>query len=159
MGKGTIALAVVAGLAAVLGCGAPQVMGQEKPAAPADLMLLDFESADEAKAWTHFDLNAAMLKQWEVAAEAARAAGEPVPRKPRPLPAEPQAKIELTTEGVTSGKQALKITFDGGVWPPVARVLGTPVCLEPGRDPISNQSVAGSEPATIVFHDLFQPPS
>ena len=32
---------------------------------------------------------------------------------------EPAAKLELSTEGATSGKRALKVTFEGGRWPTV----------------------------------------
>src|SRR5437867_4002060 len=55
--------------------------------------LFDFEDASDLQAWANLEL---------------------------PGEKEPAAKIELTTEGASSGKQALKITFAGGTWPTVA---------------------------------------
>jgi hypothetical protein len=59
------------------------------PAQPEELLLFDFEKADDLKAWTNLEIPGAKLK-------------------------EPAAAIERST-----GKHALKITFAGGNWPTV----------------------------------------
>lgn len=71
---------------------------QEK-LAPAEKILFDFEDPAELAAWSNIVLPE----------------GKPGDR-PRDLP----AKIELSTENASSGKQSLKITFAGGEWPAVA---------------------------------------
>src|SRR2546428_1301752 len=56
-------------------------------------MLFDFEDASELQAWSNLEL---------------------------PGEKEPATRLELATEGASSGKHALKITFAGGTWPTVA---------------------------------------
>ena len=69
---------------------------------PPQAMLFDFEDPAEAAGWS-------MLKLPESAKD------------------EPAARVELSADHATSGKQALKITFDGGEWPAVAtRTLKLP---------------------------------
>jgi hypothetical protein len=63
---------------------------------PAEVSLLDFEDAADIACWSPAKLP-------EVKAE------------------QPAPKAEWSTEGVTSGKHSLKLTFNGGDWP----VLGT----------------------------------
>lgn len=66
-------------------------------------LLFDFENADDAKAWTNLELPDPADKETK----------KPVKHS------EPAAKIELSNEHATSGKQSLKITFAGGKWPTV----------------------------------------
>ncbi|MFB3892759.1 MAG: hypothetical protein ACE15C_12130 [Phycisphaerae bacterium] len=91
-------------------------MAQEAAPKPEDVTVFDFENADDAKAWTNLDTNAIVMRQYE---DALKTAGTNKVWKPATHPAEPRIKVELTSEGATSGKQALKITFDGGTWPAI----------------------------------------
>jgi hypothetical protein len=59
---------------------------------PEELILFDFEKADDLKAWTNLETAGAKAK-------------------------EPPARIERSTDMATSGKHSLKITFAGGSWP------------------------------------------
>jgi hypothetical protein len=63
-------------------------------AQPAVKVLFDFEEATDIKAWSNLELSDTKEK-------------------------EPLAKIELSTDHATSGKQSLKLTFAGGSWPTV----------------------------------------
>jgi len=54
-----------------------------------------------------------LSNQWQEAAAAAAKAGKPAPKKPVLQKMEPAPKIELSSEGVSSGKRAMKITFFG----------------------------------------------
>jgi hypothetical protein len=67
------------------------VIAADKPAVK---VLFDFEEAADLKAWTNLALPGAKEK-------------------------EPPAKIELSTDHVTSGKRSLKIMFAGGSWPTI----------------------------------------
>src|SRR5690348_2374399 len=60
-----------------------------------ETMLFDFEEADEAGRWS-------AMKLPEVKTDS------------------PDPSVELSTEHATSGKQSLKITFKGGLWPAVS---------------------------------------
>jgi len=60
-------------------------------------VLFDFETDADVAAWSHLKLE----------------------NKKLPGADEPGTKVELSTEGATSGKHALKITFQGGRWPTV----------------------------------------
>ena len=60
-------------------------------------VLFDFEDDAAVKDWTLLAIEGSKL----------------------PGAKEPAPKMELSTEGATSGKRALKITFDGGTWPTV----------------------------------------
>ena len=62
-----------------------------------DKVLFDFEDYAAVKDWAPLAIEGSKL----------------------PGAKEPAAKMELTTEGATSGKRALKVTFDGGVWPTI----------------------------------------
>jgi len=84
-----------------------------------DRVLFDFEDETALQAWLPLDLNAALLKQWEVAAAVAVKEGKPTPKKPGPMPTEPAPKIELSPQNATAGKHSLKITFAGGTWPAI----------------------------------------
>ncbi len=66
---------------------------QPKPA-PEETLLFDFEDQADLKAWSNLELPDAKSK-------------------------EPAAKIELSSENATRGKQSLKITFAGGRWPTI----------------------------------------
>jgi hypothetical protein len=68
--------------------------GADPKAAPAEKLIFDFEDPADLKAWSNLDLPDAKVK-------------------------EPPAKLELSTENVTSGKHSLKITFSGGAWPTI----------------------------------------
>jgi hypothetical protein len=59
---------------------------------PDDLMLFDFEKADDLKAWTNLDLSGARVKELA-------------------------ARIERSRAMASSGNHSLKITFAGGAWP------------------------------------------
>jgi hypothetical protein len=61
------------------------------PQEPEELILFDFEKAEDLKAWTNLDLKGAGVKE--------------------------AARIERSTDMATSGKHSLKITFAGGAWP------------------------------------------
>ena len=99
----------------------------EDPSTPigAGTVLFDFEAEADVAAWSNIDVYA--LREAEAKASydaAAKAAADPSKVKPyRPLvqPAkEPEVKIERTTEGATSGKHALKLTFAGGRMPTIS---------------------------------------
>ena len=60
-------------------------------------VLFDFEGPADLANWSHLKLE----------------------NKKLPGADEPETTLALATEGVTSGKQALRITFDGGRWPTV----------------------------------------
>lgn len=62
--------------------------------APASKVLYDFEDPADAKVWSNLVLEGAKEK-------------------------EPPVKIERSTEHATSGKQSLRLTFAGGLWPTV----------------------------------------
>jgi hypothetical protein len=64
------------------------------PRDPDDLVLFDFEKADDLNAWTNLEDSGAKVK-------------------------EPAALIERSTEFAASGKHSLKVTFAGGSWPTV----------------------------------------
>ena len=90
-----------------------------------DTMLFDFEDDDAVKAWSNIDVFALRQAEGKAAYDGiAKAATNPatVPAY-KPLatqPAEPAVKIERVTEGATSGKSALKLTFAGGRMPTIA---------------------------------------
>ena len=65
------------------------------PAVFQDKLLFDFEDADEAARWTAFEMPDAKQK-------------------------EPAITVERTEAGATSGRGALKLTFNGGFWPAVS---------------------------------------
>jgi len=111
---------------AVLTGGSLNVAFGEEPAAGAksdpgegDKVLFDFENEADIAAWKNFDLNEALSNQWQAAAADAEKAGKPVPAKPAAQKVEPAPKVELASEGATSGKRALKITFAGGRTPTI----------------------------------------
>jgi hypothetical protein len=60
-------------------------------------VLFDFEAPADLKAWSNLELPDAKQK-------------------------EPPAKLELSSDNATSGKQSLKITFDGGHWPTITTI-------------------------------------
>ncbi len=62
-----------------------------------DKVIFDFEGDGDAASWAPLSIEGSKL----------------------PGAVEPAAKVELAAEGATSGKRALKITFDGGRWPTV----------------------------------------
>jgi hypothetical protein len=74
------------------------VVSDTAPSAPApppgEIILFDFESPDDLKAWSNLELPDAKDK-------------------------EPPVKLERSTENATSGKHSLKLTFAGGRWPTV----------------------------------------
>jgi hypothetical protein len=90
MRRNTWSVVVVLVSAAVL------VLGVQGAARAEDKVLFDFEDAAALKDWSALALDE---------------------KSKLPGAHEPAAKWELSTEGATSGKQALKITFDGGKWP------------------------------------------
>lgn len=102
---------------AALACTA--AMGEEK-------VLFDFEDQADAKAWANIDIYAVREVEAKdaiaaVAKAATNPATVPVYRPPAPAPAkEPDVKVELTSEGATSGKQAMKLTFAGGRMPTIS---------------------------------------
>jgi hypothetical protein len=57
-----------------------------------ELLLFDFEAAEDLAAWTNLELERTKEK-------------------------DPAARFERSTEGASSGKHSLKITFGGGSWP------------------------------------------
>jgi len=93
---------------------------------PDEVVILDFEAPDAARAWTNFDSSAAVWKQYLDAVEANKGTTKPAPWKPGTRPAYPDAKVALAQEGATSGKSALSITFDGGDWPTITTTAGLP---------------------------------
>jgi hypothetical protein len=68
--------------------------GADPKGLPAEKVLFDFEADADLKEWSNLEL-------------------------PDPKQKEPAAKLGLSKDHVTSGKQSLKITFDGGEWPTV----------------------------------------
>lgn len=60
-----------------------------------DLLLFDFEEADDLKSWKNLEVEDAKVQ-------------------------ESAARLERSTENATLGKHSLKITFAGGAWPTVA---------------------------------------
>jgi len=94
-------------------------------AAAEEAMLFDFEDQADVAAWSNIDVYALREAEAKAAYDAAaKAAADPdkvKPYKPLVLPAkEPEVKIEQATEGATSGKHALKLTFAGGRMPTVS---------------------------------------
>jgi hypothetical protein len=88
-------------------------------------MLFDFEDEAEVKAWSDIDIYALREVEAKATYDAApKAAPDPAklaPYKPLVQPAkEPSVKIEWTTEGASSGKRAMKLTFAGGRMPTIA---------------------------------------
>ncbi len=89
-------------------------------------VLFDFENEADAKAWANVDIYA--LREAEtkagiaaVAKAASNPATVPVYRPQTPPPAaEPEVKLHLTSDGATSGKQAMKLTFAGGRMPTIS---------------------------------------
>ena len=65
-----------------------------EPKAAEETLLFDFEEQADLKAWSNLEL-------------------------PEDKAKEPPAKIELSTENATRGKQSLKLTFAGGRWPTI----------------------------------------
>ena len=61
-------------------------------AQPEELLLFDFEEADDLKAWTNLKLPGSKGK-------------------------EPAARLERSTDMASSGKYSLKIAFGGEAWP------------------------------------------
>ena len=94
-------------------------------ASPQEKMVFDFEDEAEVKAWSNNDVYALREAEAKAAYDAAlKSAPDPTkvaPYKPLVQPAkEPPVKIEWTTEGVSSGKHAMKLTFAGGRIPTIA---------------------------------------
>jgi hypothetical protein len=61
---------------------------------PAEHLVFDFENLDDLKSWSNIE-------------------------PPHTKTKEPAARIELSKEHATSGKQSLKVTFAGGNWPAI----------------------------------------
>src|SRR5262249_33996661 len=80
------------GLASFLPLGT--VAAADPKAPPKEVVLFDFEDQADLKAWANLELPEAKEK-------------------------EPPARVELSPENATRGKQSLKITFAGGRWPTV----------------------------------------
>ncbi|HUW58821.1 MAG TPA: hypothetical protein VMZ92_19445, partial [Planctomycetota bacterium] len=90
-----------------------------------EMVLFDFETEADVAAWSNIDVYALREAEAKAAYDAAaKAAADPDKVKPyKPLvqpPKEPEVKIEWTTEGATSGKHALKLTFAGGRMPTIS---------------------------------------
>lgn len=109
------------GMALALG----MMLGTPRMAAADDKALFDFEDEAEVKAWTNVDVYA--LREAEAKAaydEAAKKAADPAQVAPFKAPVqpakEPAVKLEWTTEGASSGKRAMKLTFAGGRMPTIA---------------------------------------
>lgn len=116
MSNRMIGAAVAAGLFLLAG----QVVAQDSAASkPDEEMIFDFEGPAAATSWVNIDVNVGVAKQYAEALKAVEGTTKPAPWKPTTRPAEPQVKAEIVTDGATSGKQALKITFDGGEWPTI----------------------------------------
>ena len=90
-----------------------------------DKVLFDFEDADSVNAWSNIDVYALREAEAKAAYDAAlQAAPDPAKVKPyKPLvqhAKEPAVKIAWTTEGVTRGRHAMKLTYAGGRMPTVS---------------------------------------
>ena len=75
----------------------PAAVAGDPAASLGGKVLFDFESEDDVKAWSPLAIEGSKL----------------------PGAKEPAAKLDLSAEGATSGKRALKVTFDGGTWPTI----------------------------------------
>lgn len=107
-------------------------------------ILFDFEDEGSVKAWRQIDVHA--LREAE-----AKANPETKAAPPPILPKEPAVKIEWTTENVTRGQHAMKLTFAGGRFPTVS----TKAPLEDWRPYKSfHADVTASRTCMVVFRAM-----
>ena len=118
-------------------------------AAAEDRVLVGFERGADISAWTNVDINALRMKDWQAAADLAQKDGKAAPPKPAAAPAEPAAKLELSSEG---GKSALKITFNGGHWP----LVGTATIQEMDWSPYKSMQVDMTAPRECLVGVRFR---
>jgi len=101
---------------------------KKAPPAPVLKMLFDFEDPADLGGWSSPVIPGAKAK-------------------------EPPVRIELAADNATSGKQSLKLTFDGGAWPAVA-TAAIPVKGNWSEFKTFKADVAASRPCLVGFRVL-----